>query len=239
WTTLSGAAFLGAEWLLARLGSGLHFVCDYERDSFAAKIGIGRLPHAVVHNGLWPEEFTMIATEPDAADVVFIGDMRRLKGVDVLIEALALCNRTRRTTALLVGDGPDMEMFKRQANTLGLDGLVTFPGRMTAGQAFRLGRLLVLPSRAESFPYVVLEACAAGKPLIASDAGGISEILEKLHLVPPGDAGLLVGRISSVLANPAGMAERALAIRDSVRRKFSAEAMVSGVVALYRQVQPN
>jgi glycosyltransferase involved in cell wall biosynthesis len=236
WASPAGAAFLGAEWLLARIGSAIHFVCRYERDIFDAKIGIRGKPHGVVYNGLWPEEFAAAVPAPDAADILFIGDMRQLKGVDVLLEALALCNRHRPTTACLVGDGPDLESFKAQAQALGLAGLVTFPGRMAAAEAFKRGRLLVLPSRAESFPYVVLEAGAAGVPLIASDAGGIREVLDADHLVPPEDADGLAARIETVLADPSLMVAGAVAGVERIRHNFSAEAMVNGVLALYGQV---
>ncbi|MBC8038320.1 MAG: glycosyltransferase family 4 protein [Rhizobiales bacterium] len=239
WSTPAGAAFLGAERLLAPFSSGMIFVCRYERDTYASKIGIGRTPHAIIYNGLWPEEFAETALKPDAADILFIGDMRLLKGVDVLIDALAQCNRSRRTTAILVGDGPDVEQFKAQVKALGLADRVTFPGRMAAMEAFRQGHLLVMPSRAESFPYVVLEGCAAGKPLFASGVGGIPEILEPAQLVPPGDAGILAARIGFALADPAGMAQSAATARETIRRKFTAEAMVNGVLAFYRQVLAN
>ena len=215
------------------------FVCRYERDVFEARIGVGRKPHTVVHNGLWPEEFAEIPLKPDAADILFIGDMRLLKGVDVLIDALAQCNGQRRTTAVLAGDGPDMELFKARVKALGLADVVRFPGRMAATEALARGCLLVMPSRAESFPYVVLEACAAGKPLIASHVGGIPEILEKAQLVPPGDAGVLAARLTSVLADPAGMVQRAQATRETIRRKFTADAMVKGVLDLYGRVLAN
>jgi len=238
WMNPAGAAFLAAEKFLARLGSGMVFVCRYERDAFESKIGIGRKPHAIVHNGLWPEEFTQVSAAANAADVLFIGDMRRLKGVDVLIDALALCNFSlkHRMTAILVGDGPDMPLFQERVKALKLAELVTFLGRMDAKAAFARGQLLVMPSRAESFPYVVLEACAAGKPLIASEVGGIPEILDKAQLVPPGDAAFLAERLCGVLADPAGMVQNAMAARENIRRKFTADAMVNGVLAFYGRV---
>ncbi len=239
WNTPAGAVFLGAERLLAGLGSGMIFVCRYEHDVYQSKIGRGGKPNAIVYNGLWPEEFVESRARPDAADIVFVGDMRWLKGVDVLIDALAQCNRKRRTTAILAGDGPDVEQFKARVKTLGLADRVTFPGRMAATEAFRRGRLVVIPSRAESFPYVVLEACAAGKPLIASGVGGIPEILEEGLLVPPGDVGALAARLDFLSADPAGVAQRALAAREAIRRKFTVNAMVHGVLAFYRQVLAN
>ena len=82
----------------------------------------------------------------------------------------------RHLRADIVGDGPDRQRFETQAADLGLGGAVSFTGAMPARTAFARGRLLVVPSRAESLPYVVLEAAAAGMPMIATRVGGIPEI---------------------------------------------------------------
>ena len=96
-----------SEWALARIGTGMIFVCEFERQSFAKKIGLGGKANIVVHNGLWPEEFSAVKPGENAADVLYMGDMRHLKGVDVLLKALAIVRRKRALTACLVGDGPD------------------------------------------------------------------------------------------------------------------------------------
>ena len=166
----------------------------------------------------------------DLSDILFIGDMRMLKGVDVLLDAIASLNASRPTTACLVGDGPDLPQFKAQAKKLGLDGLVSFPGRMGAREAFGLGRILVMPSRAESFPYVVLEACAAGVPLIASNVGGIPEVLGPGNLVPPGDAAALASRLAEALADPQAVAASAADTRERLRTSFSAPGMVDSIL---------
>jgi len=234
WRSPSGAAFLGAEKALTRIGTALHFVCQYERDTFAAKIGIAQKLNAVIHNGLWPEEFADFPLTDGASDLLFIGDMRILKGVDTLIEAVSICNRTRPTTALLVGDGPDLETFKALSKTLELDGKIIFAGRMSAAEAFSRGNIVVMPSRAESFPYVVLESCAAGKPLVASSVGGIPEVLGTDMLVPPDDAQALADKLLALLGNPAAAQTAGAVQRLRVKQHFSAGDMVNNVLALYR-----
>ncbi len=233
WSSPSGAAFLSAEKALAAIGTAMHFVCEFERQTFADKIGLGSKPHAMIHNGLWPEEFEPAMPGPEAADILFLGDMRVLKGVDILLLALAEINRSRRVTASLAGDGPDLELFRQQRDRLGLSGLVNFPGRMSAREAFTLGRILVMPSRAESFPYVVLEACAAGVALIASNVGGIPEVLPADYLVPVNDAGALAARLAQALSAPGEAASSAAASRERLRTEFSAEAMVRSILDLY------
>ena len=237
WTSPAGAVFLSAEKALAAIGTGIHFVCDYERRAFDLKIGLGAKPHAVIHNGLWPEEFAAAIPQAEAADLLFIGDMRLLKGVDVLLEAIARIHAGRRVSACLVGDGPDLGTFKAQAERLGLSQAVTFPGRMGAREAFRLGRILVMPSRAESFPYVVLEACAAGVPLIASAVGGIPEVLPPDNLVPPGDTAALAQRLEQALSAPGALVAAAAGTRARLQADFTASGMAGAVVEFYRRLQ--
>lgn len=236
WLAFPGFIFLASEWALARIGSGMIFVCEFERQNFSRKIGLGDKPNVVVHNGLWPEEFSKIRPDDDATDVLFLGDMRYLKGVDVLLKALALIQTKRQITACLVGDGPDIAEFKALANTLGLASTIQFPGRLPTAQALKQGRLLVMPSRAESFPYVVLEAAAGGVPMIASEVGGIPEVLPAKNLCPPDNADALARHIEMALAIPAVIADDAKALSGTVKATFSAAAMARNITAFYQQL---
>lgn len=236
WLAFPGFVFLASEWALARIGTGMIFVCEFERQSFAKKIGLGVKPNTVVHNGLWPEEFSAAKPDKDAADVVYMGDMRHIKGVDVLLKALALVRRKRPVTACLVGDGPELEEFKSFAETLGLGTSVVFPGRLPTAQALKRGKFLVLPSRAESFPYVVLEAAAGRVPMIASDVGGIPEILPVKNLCPPDNPEALARHIEMALAIPTAIAEDAKALSESAKTAFDAGAMARNVTAFYQRL---
>ncbi len=236
WLAFPGAVFLASEWALARIGSGLIFVCEFERQNFEKKIGLGRKSNVVVHNGLWPQEFTPVKPNKDASDVLFLGDMRYLKGVDVLLKALALIQRKRAVTACLVGDGPDLVEFQALAKTLNLGNAVQFPGRLPTAQALKRGRLLVMPSRAESFPYVVLEAAAGRVPMIASDVGGIPEILPHRNLCPAGNADALARHIEMALAIPAAIAKDANMISEAIKTSFSAAAMARDICDFYQQL---
>ncbi len=134
--------------------------------------------HAVIYNGLAEDEFIPIADAAGASDFLFVGTMRELKGPDVMIRALArLRDRNQRAlTATMVGDGAEKPGFIALAEELGLSGQIRFLPGMAAREAFALGRIMVVPSRAEAFPYIVLEALAAGKSVIASNVGGIPEV---------------------------------------------------------------
>lgn len=236
WLAFPGSVFLASEWALARIGTGMIFVCEFEQQSYAKKIGLGGKANIVVHNGLWPEEFSAVKPDENAGDVLYMGDMRHLKGVDVLLKALAIVRRKRAVTACLVGDGPDSAEFRKLAETLGLGTSVTFPGRLPTAQALRRGRLLVLPSRAESFPYVVLEAAAGRVPMIASNVGGIPEILPAKNLCPPDNPEALARHIEMALAIPAAIADDAKALSETARTSFDAATMGRNVTAFYQRL---
>jgi len=231
WNSVSGALFLGVERMLLSRTDGLVFVCDYERATFDEKIGIGSVAHTVVHNGLWPHEFTPARLVDNPSDLLFIGELRHLKGVDVLLNAMA---RHDGITATIVGDGPDRQTFEALAQQLDLSGRVTFTGAMPAQEAFGLGRLMVVPSRAESFPYIVLEAIAAHKPLIASNVGGIGEVLGQDHMVPADDVEALSGKISEFMADPQAAKKIATKNANYLKKHKNAHHMASEICAFYR-----
>jgi glycosyltransferase involved in cell wall biosynthesis len=237
WSSPAGFIYLASERLLMRRTDLFLFESAYGRDVFRAKIGEPGTRARVVHNGVTSAEFTPVAADPQATDVVFVGELRVLKGVDVLIEALAqLAGNGRIITATIVGDGPDRPAFEAAARGLGQ--AVRFAGAMPARAAFALGRLLVVPSRAESLPYIVLEAAAARLPLLATRVGGIPEILgpDAADLVPPGDPAALARAIGAALERPTVAREAALRLRTRVRASFSADVMTTGVLAAYADV---
>jgi glycosyltransferase involved in cell wall biosynthesis len=212
------------------------FESAYARDVYHARIGTPAAPERVIHNGVAAAEFAPVTPAEDVSDIVFVGELRRLKGVDVLIDALGLLGASGRpVSATIVGSGPEAAAFQALAQTRGL-ARVTFPGAMPAREAFARGRVLIVPSRAESLPYIVLEAAAAGLPMLATNVGGIPEIFgpHSNRLLPPGDAAKLAEAIGAALADPAAAKASAQALRERVRASFSAEVMVEGVVAAYR-----
>ncbi|MCZ0735443.1 glycosyltransferase [Phreatobacter sp. AB_2022a] len=239
-STPVGFVYLGLERLLAARTDLFLFESDYGRDAFRAKVCEPRGLVRVVHNGVGPDEFEPVAHgEAGSAitDLLFIGELRRLKGVDVLIEALAaLAERGRRLTATIVGAGPDSQAFQDLAAKRGLVGSIVWPGPLPARAAFARGRLMIVPSRAESLPYVVLEAAAAGLPQIATAVGGLAEIFgpDAGLLVAPGDAAALAAAIAARLDDPAEANAQAVRLRERVRGAFSVTAMTDGVLAAYR-----
>jgi glycosyltransferase involved in cell wall biosynthesis len=146
---------------------------------------------------------------PDATDLLFVGEIHPVKGIDTLLDALAILHRSGLPlTATLVGGGPAAAALQAQAARLSLAAAVRFAPPMPMRQALAHGRLMVLPSRAESLPYVVLETAAAGVPQIATDVGGIPEIFGPLSpaLQPAGDTPKLAAAIRQARSMPWWMA---------------------------------
>jgi glycosyltransferase involved in cell wall biosynthesis len=234
--TLAGKFYLGTERLLMPFGDLFLFESTYSADIFRSKIGNPRGLMRIVHNGVSRAEFEPVPARAEATDLIFLGELRTIKGIDVLIDAIAqMHGQGRKVTASLVGDGPERASLQAQITRLGLSGAVRLLPAMPAREAFALGRIMVVPSRHESLPYVVLEAAAASKPLIATNVGGIPEIFGPVShtLIPPGDAGALVQTIGQALDHPDVMADITLKLHERVKASFSVESMVGGVLAGY------
>lgn len=94
----------------------------------------------------------------------------------------------------------------------------------------------MVPSRGDSMPYVVIEAGAAGVPMIAANVGGIPEIFDTHTdaLFAPSNAGAMADAIKAALDNPTATAARAQRLRERISEHFSQSAMVEGVLAGYR-----
>jgi glycosyltransferase involved in cell wall biosynthesis len=235
--SFAGAIYLTTERFLMRRGDLFLFASHFSKEAFFRKIGEPKGVVRVVHNGVAPAEFEPVTLAPDASDLIFIGELRQLKGIDLIVEAVnRLRSRGRAVTATLVGGGPDAETFRAQVARLDLDRAIRFRPPMPARQAMALGRVMVMPSRMESLPYVVLEAAAAAKPLIATRVGGIPEIYGPLAagLVPPDDADALAGAIAAALDDPKTAIDTARRLSARVAASFSLDTMVEGILAAYQ-----
>jgi glycosyltransferase involved in cell wall biosynthesis len=222
--------FNTTEKLLRNVGTGLCFVCDYEKQRFDRMIGIAGKPNKVVHNGLWADEFHAPNINANATDFLFVGEMRDYKGVDILLGALA---QLPTATLTLVGDGPSMDEYKALAQSLGIADRAVFKGRMPMVEAVKMGRIMVLPSRFESFPYVVLETAAAGLPLITTAVGGIPEVVPRELLCEPLDVPTLAGRMKDLLADPQQMKDLGLSYANHIRTTCAACEMTKKITDFY------
>lgn len=233
WFSPLGIPFLGAEWLLSKSGGGYVFVCEFERRLFERKIGPTGNRATVVQNGLAESEFELVYPREHATDLLFVGEMRKLKGVDLLLEAVA---QLEGITLTLVGDGPELELFQQLAVKLGITSRAVFAGRKPIREALTLGKLMVVPSRHESFPYVVIETVAAGRPLIASKIGGIPEILPDDLLLQDLSAPLIAQDIKRKLSDLPGLDARVMQIRSKLQRENNSGTMAFKITRFYQEL---
>jgi glycosyltransferase involved in cell wall biosynthesis len=178
-------------------------------------VGLGAQPHRVrvVIDGVDRDTFCpggqMAAQErigfaPDVRHLLFVGNLVPVKGLDVLLAALQRMRTAESWHLHVVGDGLLRKALQSQALALGLVGQVRFYGSLAHAELpdwYRAADLLVLSSRSEGVPNVLLEAAACGLPFVATDVGGIPEIaaLGQSRLVPPEDPTALAEAIGDML----------------------------------------
>lgn len=235
--TMAGRVFRRIEKGLLPFTDAILFESEYARRTFTAQIATPKCLTPIIHNGLKPSEFTSLPANIDAFDFLFVGELRDLKGIPFLLEALVLINTKNKEPCklLLVGGGPDKVFLENMIIELGLADHVHMAGVQPAHAMFPMGRCVVVPSLTESLPYIVLEAAAAEKPVIATRVGGIHEIFGPTadKLVPPGDAQSLANAMQAYLDAPeiadAEMRERLAFIKD----RFSLSRMTTDILRSY------
>jgi glycosyltransferase involved in cell wall biosynthesis len=237
--TLKGALYGHLERALMNRTDLFLFESAFARDTYQRMIGTPAGLVRCVFNGVTAAEFDAVVKTDDATDLVYVGEFRRIKGADLLVDAVARLRADGRPITLtLAGDGEETANLKAQIERLGLGDAVRFIGHVKARYGFSKGSMLVVPSRGDSMPYVVIEAAAAGIPMVAANIGGIPEIFGPFAdaLFAPSKAGAMAEAIGRALQDPAAVQSRAKSLRDRISRHFSQQAMVEGVLAGYRDV---
>jgi glycosyltransferase involved in cell wall biosynthesis len=236
--SMSGRVFRGLERALLGQTDAVIFESAFAQRAFNESIATPRCPSPVIHNGLTEAEFVAVEPLPGAKDFVFIGEFRELKGIRYLLEALVgvVAANGRPATLVMAGGGPDMDVFKALIQSLGLGDRVELAGVRPAREMFSRGRCVVVPSLAESLPYVILEAAAAGRPVIATRVGGVAEIFgpTSASLVPAGDSPALAAALQAFLAAPDAAEAEAKTRHGFIRERFSVGHMTDEIEALYR-----
>lgn len=232
----AGWFYFTLERLFERLTDGLVFVSEYEQRQYKTKIGVPRPPSFMIYNGLSDAEFEPVSRQPDAADFLYVGMMRHLKGPDLFIEAFIRAERLagKPLSAIMIGDGDDKSAYEQTIMRSGLQERIQIRPAMPAREAFTRGSVMIVPSRAESMPYIVLEALAAGLPLIASRVGGIPEILgsDSRALVEPDNADALAAAMAGAITDPGALIS-ALPSHDDLKTRFSVARMAGSMIETY------
>ena len=234
--TAKGALYARLERALMSSTDLFLFESAFARDTYQRMIGKPDGLVRCVFNGVTAVEFDPVTPADDATDVVYVGEFRHIKGADLLIEAVARLRADGKPVTLtLAGDGEETDALKALVRRLKLDDAVRFIGHVKPRYGFSKGKLLVVPSRGDSMPYVVIEAAAAGIPMLAARIGGIPEIFGPFEdaLFTGNNIGAMANAIETALTDIETARARAKELRERIFVHFSQKAMVEGVMAGY------
>ena len=179
--------------------------------------------------------------QPHEHAVGFVGRLSHEKGPDLFLESFALLvRRVPDARAVIVGDGPLRESLVRTAALLGVERKLEFHGFVEEmGDVYSALDLVVISSRSEVFPNVLLEAVSAGIPVVATRVGGIPFIIEGLKSVLPVDPGdpraLALAMETALLSRLESAAGEA---RTRLRQRFSLDRRVAKFLELYHDILP-
>jgi glycosyltransferase involved in cell wall biosynthesis len=192
----------------------------------------------VIPNGIDAHRFAPRASYGPINTVLTVANLRTEKAHEVLLQAAAALLRAHPHLQFqIAGDGPRLAELRQLASTLGITGRVVFLGhREDVPALLAHADAFVLPSRSEAFPNGVIEAMAAGLPVVASAVGGLLDLVEPGRtglLVPPDDAQSLAEAIDGLVRAPARAAALGSAARDEVVRRYSFDRMVRSFEDLY------
>ena len=240
--TSSVAAFANAG--VATFVANSHMTADYWIDA-----GIDPGKTRVVYNGIGEDETLPLDVRrtwslggEDAPVVACVAPLRnRLKVDEFVVRGFArLLLRKPSATLLVVGDGPMREVLVQESRALGVEGRVVFTGfQERAKEIIADADASVIASPYDSFSRVALETMQAGTPLVATDVGGIREIVEDGQnglLVPYGDEQAFADALERVLDDAGLSSTLAEGGRRTVRDRFSIERYVGAVEQVYQEL---
>jgi len=240
--------------ITASLADKIVTVSEAVREFAIAKIGITPDRLVTIHNGVDLSEFLQspnserieeakreLGIAPSHVVVGTAGHLEEEKGCEYLLQAAAQVSaQDGKVTFLLVGDGSQRAKLEHLAEDLGISSNVIFMGyRNDVPKILSVMDVFVLPSLYEGLPNALLEAMAACRPVVATQVGGIAEVVadgETGILVPPRDPGALAGAICVLLEDRERAREMGIAGRKQVERLFSVEKMVAKTEALYEEL---
>lgn len=232
-----GRVYFALERFLENFTSEFVFVAGFEVEAFTRKIGKLRRPWSIAYNGLTESEFKPVTPNANAVDFIYAGHMRDLKGCDLFIDAVQIASARlgRPVSAEMVGDGEDRPRYEAEVRRRGLSQSIKFYDPMQIRDVFARGRNLVVPSRAEAMPYIVLEAIGGRVPVLVTSVGGVPEIFGPYahHLIPPGDANMIATSMIENLRHPKKAEKLAATLREQIFEQFTVRRMYETVDAVY------
>jgi glycosyltransferase involved in cell wall biosynthesis len=242
--------FRAIETVLARTTDRLVAVSPAVRDELVALRVAPERKFSVVRLGIELEP--RVRFDGDAAEVRrrhgigadkfvvgWFGRMTAVKRTEDLLTMLAgVRERGVDALLLLVGDGDDRERLEQRAHDLGLARSCLFVGyQEDVAPWYAICDAVVLTSASEGTPVTIIEALAAGRPVVATRVGGVPDVVEEGEtgfLVRPGDTHALAERLEILARNPERRAAMGAAGRERVLRRYAVDRLVDDIDALYR-----
>ncbi len=229
---LPSRLYLWADRAMRPLTTSIVCVSDTERAAGLRARTCTAAQTTVIRNAVETEDVPAATLAGRPPRVVSVGRLKEPKTFDTLLRALALLDQST-FRASIVGDGPD----RAELETLASPSVELLGERDDVAQLLAESDVFVLSSASEGMPMSVLEAMAAGLPIVASAVGGVPELVGDAGiLVPPRDERALTDAIASLLADPARRAQLGAAARERVLREFSIERFRAEHVALYERL---
>ncbi len=194
----------------------------------------------VVHNGL-PDLDPPVMADPgiDPPQLIMVARFAAPKDHQTLLQALGML-KDIKWSLTLVGDGTGRSSVEDLAAELGIKDRLSFTGvREDVFQLLAASQVFILSSRREGFPLSILEAMRVGLPVVASNAGGVSEAVEQGQngfLFPAGDADSLAGKLRELLENPALRKKMGQAGRERFLKDFTLDQVVEKTLSVYKSV---
>ena len=225
-------------------------VSEYLREETVRAFGCTGCKVEVIPNFVDPTQYdrarypqVLRAEVPDDRPILMhVSNFRPVKRVRDVVGVFAGVRRAMSCALVMVGDGPDRVAAEDEARRLGVAGDVHFLGKIDAvAPLLANASLFLLPSASESFGLSALEALASGVPVVASDAGGLREVIvdgETGALCPVGDVEGMVRAATAILADPVRWSRMSEAAVADARARFSQDAIVAQYEALYRDAMP-
>lgn len=226
-------------------------ISDAVRSHLKDDLGVADGRIELIYNGVDPVRFGLAHPEGEIRSiresfgigpgpiVGTIGRLSPVKGQKFLVEAMAaVISKKRDARMVIVGDGPEREALESLAKSLGIDGSVHFISSvLDTDRILAIMDVFVFPSVKEGLGIALLEALAAGKACVASDVGGIGDILRRDScgvLVSSGDPRSISDAVLGLLDDPAGRSRMGERGRSVVAERFSLDVMAGKVAELYK-----
>jgi len=205
-------------------------------------LGLDLAPLAAIDQALRVRSRAELGVEPEDVLLVFVGRVVPIKRLEVLLRALAQTRESgRRLRLALVGDGEERPGLERLAAELGISDDVFFLGyRRELQPVFAAADVAVLSSDNEGTPVSLIEAAAAGLPAVATDVGGVHEVVseETGVLVPPGDPAALGNALAAIAGDEDRRRRFGAAARRRALERYDAARLLADIDALYRELLP-